>query len=204
VIIVTSIVGKMTKLLGNLRRDLRFGGTFLGGTIPSRYADQGAVETANTDYRVLEILFSRVELRPNDVVVDVGCGKGRVLNFLLGLSGGNRIVGLELDPAIAARTRRRLRKYDRVRIISGDARTMIPPDGTIFYLYHPFNDVVLRDVLPRFKAVTAPGRPVIIYYNPVHLNLFADDPHWRVENVDMSGFDHEAAIIRPAAAGDRI
>jgi SAM-dependent methyltransferase len=195
---MTSIMGRAAKLLSNLRRDLRFGGIFLGGSIPSRYADRGAVETANTDYRVLELLFARVALRPDDVLVDVGCGKGRVLNFLLGLGGSQRIVGLELDPEIAAQTARRLRKYARVRILAGDARELLPADGTVFYLYHPFNDVVLRDVLPRFKAITAADRPVIIYYNPVHVDLFAADPHWRIERFDMPGFAHEAAIIRPA------
>jgi SAM-dependent methyltransferase len=195
----TRIIRRTGKLLSNIMRDLRHGGSFLGGTVPTRYAHLGAVETANTDYLVLEAMFSHVDLQESDLIVDLGCGKGRVMNFLLDRTTGCKIAGVELDPDIAAGTARRLRKYDRVKIICGDVREKMPADGTVFYMYHPFDDKVLRDVITLMKNIRVPGRPVIVYFNAVHLDLFQNDPYWETTLVDLPGFDEVAAIIRPSA-----
>ena len=91
----TRIIRRTGKLLSNIMRDLRHGGSFLGGTVPTRYAHLGAVETANTDYLVLEAMFSHVDLQESDLIVDLGCGKGRVMNFLLSIDWGFRARSIE-------------------------------------------------------------------------------------------------------------
>jgi hypothetical protein len=48
----------------------------LGGTIKTRFAHLGAYDTANADYKDLAKLFAHL-------LVDVGCGKGRAINWFL-------------------------------------------------------------------------------------------------------------------------
>ena len=129
-------------------RDVRYGRP-LGGTIKTRYAHLGANDVGNADYDDLDRLFFGVVVGPTDVIVDVGCGKGRSINWFLERFPANRIVGIELAPDICAATAKRLRRHAKVTIACGDAAELLPPDGTIFYLFNPFDESVLR----RFASV---------------------------------------------------
>lgn len=168
----------IVRLARNLAFDLRYGG-FSGGTVEAR--TPGARATGNTDYAVMKQLFEgRIE--KNDVLVDVGCGKGRVINWWLRYHGKNRIFGLELLEEVAAATQRRLRRYPNVRIVAGDAIANLPEEGTLFFLFNPFDAAIMT----RFKARLAEmcrGRsrpPRVLYYAPLHLEVFGDDPDWKV------------------------
>jgi len=102
---------RLVRLARNIVFDLRYG-AFLGGVIPTRYLGTGAVNVANSDYAVLPHLFDRL-IEHDDVLVDVGCGKGRVLNWWLRFYPHHRIVGIELDGEVAEKTRHRLRRHSQ-------------------------------------------------------------------------------------------
>src|SRR5438093_966038 len=130
---------RIPKTARNVVRDLRFGGKPLGGTVKSRYAHLGAHDVGNADYDDLAILFREADVQPDDVIVDVGAGKGRAINWLVRAHPSNRIVGIELDPEICAETAKRLARFDQVEILCGDALELLPADGTLFYLFNPFD-----------------------------------------------------------------
>ncbi len=147
-------------MLSSALRDLRYGRP-LGGTIRTRYEHLGAFHSTNRHYSELDVVFAGVEIEPDDAIVDVGCGKGRSLNWILDHFPANKIYGIELDPEICAKTARRLRRRRNVTIICGDASELIPPDGTLFYLFNPFDGPVME----RFAAgVARRGKPATIVY----------------------------------------
>jgi len=168
------------RLLRNAVLDIRYGGKFLGGTIPTLYAHHGARNTANTDYAALPYIF-RDEIKEDDILVDVGCGKGRVINWWLSRGYKNRIIGIELDPKVAEFTRNRLKKYKNVIIITGSALEHFPSEATVVYLFNPFDEIKMinfRDLIKRN------GKPVrIFYYNCVHVGVFNNDSQWDVRDV---------------------
>jgi hypothetical protein len=169
--------------LRSLLLDLRYGG-YCGGTIPSRFAHLGAERTGSTAYFQIEEHFHRagIQVGPADVLVDIGCGKGRVLNYWLSCGYRNRMVGLELDPQIADWVRRRLRSWPNVEIITGDAVENLPEEGTIFYAANPFNAAVMARLKARMEALFLGRREVVLLYcNCHHTGVFAHDPAWRVE-----------------------
>ncbi len=84
-------------------------GAFLGGTVKTPYADLGIHDSASTDYGALPQIFENA-ISPSDVLVDIGCGKGRVINWWLSRGYTNRMVGLEIDSEVARQTADRLRK----------------------------------------------------------------------------------------------
>lgn len=129
---------RIVRIVRNALIDLRYGG-LLAGELKSRFSDRHAVETANSDYVGMSYMFEG-RIKDSDVLVDVGCGKGRVINSWLHSGYRNKMIGLELDDEVAERTRRRLRKFDNVTIVTGDAVENIPPSGTLFYMYHPFGE----------------------------------------------------------------
>ena len=116
------------------------------------------------------------------MIVDVGCGKGRVINWLLMRHPANRIVGIELDPGgvrrdgeAAAPPRPRddpLRRRARAAAA----------DGTIFFLFNPFDESVTRRFADAFLALGPEGRR-IVYYNDEYVDVFRDDPRFDVREV---------------------
>jgi ubiquinone/menaquinone biosynthesis C-methylase UbiE len=181
---------------------VRVGGRFLGGVKKTPFSDQGAFDCANSVYSVVFDLFKkRLTIKPDDVIVDIGCGKGRVINALILMGVENQIVGIELDAEIAAQARKRLAGYSNVTIIAGNALKNIPPNGTIFYLYNPFNDTVMSQFVQRLAEMKRDrGREVrIAYIRSVYLDIFRNDPRWTIEQeLDCANFDDwfRSAIIR--------
>lgn len=172
--------------------DLRYSHRLLRGNIKTSYKALGANDIYHTKYSALPIIFRMVRISKKDVIVDVGCGKGRVINFLLSRGYRNRMIGLELDKEIAARTAKQFRKYKNVSIITGNALLNIPRDGTIFYFYNPFS----RDVVIKFEELLTqmfPNQPIkIIYYNPKSIDVFCNG-NWRIQYIN---FEHDLGYRR--------
>lgn len=164
----------------NVVYDLRFG-EILRGDIQTRFSELGAERSSNVSYYALSMIFKGEPIAPEDVLVDVGCGKGRLMNWWLSRGLRNQIVGLEIDPGIAAHTRHRLRKYRNVTIVAGDAIENLPADGSLFFLFNPFH----KSVVIRFKEriLHSPRRDKIriYYYNCAHADVFENDPRFSVE-----------------------
>jgi hypothetical protein len=192
------VVRRAFRVARNLIMDLRYGG-YTGGVEDSLYSNLGVGRTESSEFSELEFLFEKgwFHIKETDVLVDVGCGRGRVLNYWLSLGLRNRLIGIEFNEEIADRTRRRLRKYPNVIIVTGDVLENIPPDGTVYFAYNP----AAAPIMARFKEALWERSQehedlVFIYYVSHHLSIFADDERWKVRRIRMpSGVD--AAIIRP-------
>jgi SAM-dependent methyltransferase len=188
---LATLVRRGPMMLRAALRDLRYGRP-LGGTVRTRYGHLGAFHSTNTPYEDMARLFAEVEVGPADVIVDVGCGKGRSLNWLLGRFPDNSIVGIELDPEIGAATAKRLRRRANVTIRCGDAIELLPPEGTIFYLFNPFDG----SVMVRFAAALLARPPAtVVYYNAKHLEPFRADPRFAVRELDDPKLAHASAIV---------
>lgn len=163
----------------------------MGGTQASRYAGLGYYEIANSSYDALALML-RGRLRRGDKVVDVGCGKGRVLNFLLSLDLDLDITGIEVDEAVARATAERLRGYPNVHILVGDARKHLPASFDLLYMYNPFN----ASVMVEFEPLLRSRATRIVYYNPLHLDAFSPR-HWDVTLHPMRGvhLEHDFAEV---------
>ena len=176
--------GGWRRLLENVRLDLRYGGRVLGGAIANPGNAQGFFHTANTDYRVLSRYFAALELREDDVIVDVGCGKGRLFNFLLSLGVRNRAIGIEINPAVARFTRRRLRRYPQFEIVEANVLELPAIPGTVLFLFNPFSREIMARFLARLETRStggeSRGRPVVLYRNAEDLDLFQQSGFWRV------------------------
>jgi SAM-dependent methyltransferase len=195
--VMSGMSGRRARRLRNLMFDLR-AGHVLAGNRASRHPS--AHDVVNTDVTALERIFEG-RIRDGDVLVDVGCGKGRVLSWWAANSPGSRIVGLELDEQVAGETRARVRRHPRVSVIAGDAIENLPPDGTLFYLHNPFGEDTVRAFARRLGELR-PGLAGIriLYYNPLHADVFEGDPAWSVERVSIGAERfHALCVIEPSA-----
>jgi SAM-dependent methyltransferase len=187
------MIRRAPRTIGNALRDLRYGG-LLGGTMETKHAHLGAHDVGNADYSDLTVLFEQVEIGLDDVIVDIGCGKGRALNWFLSHHPRNTIVGIELDPDVCARTAHRLRRHANVTVLCGDAIELLPPEGTVFYLFNPFGEEVMARFIAAFLAVDV-GKPrTIVYYNCKFVHLFEAEPRFDVRMLERPKSFHSALI----------
>ncbi len=145
------------------------------------------VNLGNSDYAMLRQIFAG-RVQPDDVLVDVGCGAGRVLNFWLDQGYTNRMVGLERDAVLAASTRRRLQSHRNVEVVTGDAIETLPRDGTVYYLFNPFDAGDMARLADRMLKVSLrrESRLLIVYYNCKHVSVFDGDGNWSIERAELS------------------
>lgn len=166
----------------NLLIDIQYGAS-LAGYKKTNY--NGFKWVVNTDYSVLSSIFEH-RILPGDVIVDVGCGKGRVINWILHQGYQNKIIGIEYDKETFDKLNSRLNRFENVTLIHGDALENIPEDATLFYLFNPFNEKVMEKFSQKLKKVFQNMKDIrILYYRPLHLNVFQQDNAWKVTEFEM-------------------
>ncbi|QYG94254.1 methyltransferase domain-containing protein [Iamia sp. SCSIO 61187] len=176
----------------NIATDLRHGQ--FTAAVPGRHGD-----TNNSDHKVLQAVFDQ-RVRPGDVIIDVGCGRGRVLAHLLRNHPGHRVVGIEIDHELAATTARRFADEALCEVIAGDAVAVLPDDATLLFLFNPFGEADierLRVALEARPATQPPQR--LLYSNPRHLGGFESSDAWTVRMNTLGGGRlvpfHDLAVI---------
>jgi predicted RNA methylase len=130
---------------------------------------------AASAWRTLPRALRHVGVSADDVFIDFGCGKGRVVHQAA-KRRFRKVIGIEISPALADAARaalaakRRAHRCQDVEIVVADASEYrVPDDLTIAYFFHPFFgktlDVVLADIIGSIDR--NPRRVSIIYSFPV-------------------------------------
>jgi methyltransferase family protein len=177
--------------------DLKFGGRVCRTDVNETIYSNGRHTMVHTHYHVLRDIFARVPVSTDDVLVDIGCGEGRVINFWLSQGWKNKMIGIEVVEAVAEGTRKRYRKYPNVSIVTGDALENLPVSGTLFFLYNPFSD----EVVERFEKAIRPLNARIVYHQNNFMEPFRSEL-WHVEPLNSKGtvYQFEAALITKRGA----
>ena len=186
--------------------DIRYGKRYLGRVVQNGDPSRGWHSSQNSNYDAFPILFSHVEIQKEDIIVDVGCGKGRIFNWLLHQGYQNKLIGIEVDGVVGNFAKDRLKKYSQVEIRINDVeKGTLPKEGTIFYLANSFTKESLmrnfhEQLLHNIKFIPSHlrNRPTLIYYNAVHLSIFEENPFWKIKNLGRITFTQfPTAIIEP-------
>jgi SAM-dependent methyltransferase len=129
-------------------------------------------------WRTLPRALRHIGVSPDDVFVDFGCGKGRVVHQAA-KRPFRKVIGVEISPVLAETARgivaARANQYRcrDVEIVLADAREFpVPDDLTIAYFLHPFHGATLDTVLGNIVASVDrnPRRVSIIYSYPLAAN----------------------------------
>jgi predicted RNA methylase len=126
-----------------------------------------------TKARPLRNLLNSLDLPRDSGFVDLGSGKGRVW-LVAAQCGFQRIIGVEFSPELCESTRqnveifrRRFGLTARIDIVMSDAaHYRIQPDQSIFFMYNPFDGVVMEQVMANIRrSVELAPRQVWLIYN---------------------------------------
>jgi SAM-dependent methyltransferase len=146
-----------------------------GRTFEPEHLDAGRLGYAASAWRTLPRALRHVGVSPDDVFIDFGCGKGRVVHQAA-KRRFRKVIGVEISPALADAAREALdakkhqHRCEDVEIVVGDAREYrVPDDLSIVYFFHPFFGEVLDVVLAGIIASIDrnPRRVSIIYSYPL-------------------------------------
>ena len=120
-----------------------------------------------TPARIIFELVERAGLQPHDTFYDLGSGLGQVV-ILANLLSGATAKGIEIDPAYCEYARRCAQDLNLsdVEFINVDAREAKYADGTVFFLYTPFEGRMLQQVLDRLELVAETRRIALYTYGP--------------------------------------
>lgn len=122
-----------------------------------------------TPYSVLERLAESEYLCDDNIVVDYGCGKGRV-GFFLSSQIGCKTIGIEFDERICGHAIENLVRFqasvldEQIEFQCIGAENYEIVDADCFYFFNPFSVEILRSVIGKIKNS---------YYNkPRDMKLF--------------------------------
>jgi SAM-dependent methyltransferase len=133
---------------------------------------------APTPWRLLPHLLPPEEVGADEVLVDFGCGSGRVLLEAASRYRFRRVVGVELVPELAAASASLLERNEHLlggcawEVVQSDVLDYeVPDDLTVAYMFDPFTGPVFDAVMTRLEAsVSRSRRPVrIVYVTPAEL-----------------------------------
>lgn len=112
---------------------------------------------------LIEPLLASADLAESDLLVDLGCGDGRILVRAVA-SYGCRARGVELDDELVARARRAVADAglgDRIDIVRGDASTVRLDDADVVVAFLPV--ATIGHLLPSLLSRLRPGARLIVH-----------------------------------------
>jgi hypothetical protein len=137
--------------------------------------------------------------------IDMGSGKGRVL-LMASMYPFARILGVEVQPALHEIATRNLRCFrppgqrcGQIETVCADAREFeFPGTDLVVYLFNPFPDYVLRDVLANLtRSARSLPRSILVLYNAPYeqgefrrkpeLHRVYDDPRYQLYRIHGEG-----------------
>lgn len=140
----------------------------LGRFAPTRFYDRVIALTRERLWRALAAMY--VAPRPDDVIVDVGCGTGSLALLLARVEPRARLVGVDPDPEVLAMARRKADAADAAvqwRVGMGDALVELLGAGSAdtvvsSLVLHQCPVPVKQAVLASMSAVLRPGGRLVI------------------------------------------
>ena len=140
--------------------DKRICGRSLSEFVPAVAA--GATGSQSTPYSVLDTVFKNAKISEDNAFLDIGCGKGRVLAFLIKKKAPCPLTGIELNPEVAAVAQAWTQRYPNAAVICGDVFDIDLNRYDVFFMSRPFEP----DLFSRFlqKLEREVHHRITLYY----------------------------------------
>ena len=132
----------------------------------------GGTGSQSTHYAFLKRIFADVRLTSSDVFMDVGCGKGRVLAFLVKEKCPCPLYGIEHNEAVGRLALNWAKRYEQIHIIIGDALGHDYNPYTVLTLARSFLKQTFCDFVEHLeRTMTHPIRLVFWYGQESYCDL---------------------------------
>ncbi|MBO4687921.1 MAG: hypothetical protein J5636_05360 [Clostridiales bacterium] len=162
--------------------DKRICGQSLVKYVKSVYRDDangvGMTGSQSTHYIILKRIFSHVTITEKDSFMDIGCGKGRVLAFLLKKHAPCKISGIEINEISGKVAQEWTKKYEQVNVTLGDAFEIDYDSYTILFMGRPFLPKTFLQFIEHFESGLTHPITLIYWVDQQSGYLLKDRPGW--------------------------
>ena len=108
-----------------------------------------------TRYSLLKGIKASIRFTPEDILVDIGSGKGRVVCFFASQKI-RKIIGLERNSSLLNIAENNLKKLKlnntEIEFHNVDATSFVFTNETIFFIFHPFGNEIMGKVINNIKS----------------------------------------------------
>jgi len=145
----------------------------------------GPRKTEPMPYAAIRTMTGPLALNGDDVVCDLGCGKGRLVCWFSRLQV-SLCIGVEFDESLASQAQRNAdavrRRKAPIEIRHEDASKSDLSQVSVLLMFNPFGAEVMAPVLENLRAClrARPRRLRIAYARPVQLHVFDQYPEFQV------------------------
>ena len=140
-------------------------------------------------------ILNNIDINKNDIFIDFGCGKGRIL-LIASQYKFKKIIGIEFSPELVdiARSNVSICKdynsfnIDKIKIIEGDVLDYkYNNNETVFYLYNPFSNIILDQLCDQIMESIRhkPRRVYMIYVNPKFHNIIVANGFNKIDKINL-------------------
>lgn len=120
-----------------------------------------------TPYIVLERILELNLLKKEDVIVDYGCGKGRI-EFFLNKNIGCKVIGIDHSKRLLKVATNNLERYGdngEITFVHSKAEEYNPQNANCFYFFNPFSTNIFKQVLKRIEESEENNpREILIFF----------------------------------------
>ena len=144
-------------------KDRKICGCSLVKYVPSLYRESmGATGSQSTCYWVLDKIFKGASFSKNDSFIDVGCGKGRILAYMVGKGYKFPLNGVELNKDVAKYAQKWAARYSNVNIINESAFDLDYNKYTVLFMGRPFEPEMFYQFIDKLENELV--HPIRLYY----------------------------------------
>ena len=162
--------------------DKKICGMSLKKVIPSKHREShGATSATATSYAVLSDVIDTSKLNENSKFIDVGCGKGRVLAYLLNKKVNCKMVGVELDSEVVEIAKSWTKNYENVEIIQDNVFDLDISEYTDFCLSRPFEKEAFIQFLDKIGNEAKQEINVYLIFDQQVGNYLDNKEGWTLE-----------------------
>lgn len=165
---VAKVKGRIGKTIFNLYDlflDYQICGCSLVKFVPTLWREsKGSTASGSTHYHMLKVVFEHEDFRADDNLIDIGCGKGRVLAYLISAGFKGSLTGIEHNQEVASYGQKWLRRkhYSNATILAGDAFALDYNQFSIISMARPFMPWAFKRFIEKLEAELT--HPVKLYY----------------------------------------
>lgn len=125
---------------------------------------EGATAYSPSWYWALDEIFKDTVFTSDDHLVDIGCGEGRVIAYLLEKKFPGHITGIEKDPYVVDVAKKWIekKKNSKVNLIEGNALEQDYNRYTVIYIFRPFSAEYFERLIQRLEEQML--HPIKFYY----------------------------------------
>lgn len=173
------------------RKDKKICGCSLVKYVPSLYREtMGATGSEATCYWALDRIFAGEVFSEQDAFIDVGCGKGRVLAYMVSKESPCSLTGIELNKDVAAYAQSWAKQYPQINIINGNAFELDYNQYTVLFLGRPFETETFHAFINQLEEKLTHKIKLFYWWDTQSGNYLEDRKGWVRKRREMIWKSH--------------